>query len=326
MPYTHLKPFDRMEIQLRFEGGESLRSIAKEMGRAPSTISREIKRNSGPRRRYKAARAQTSSQERRKRCRKPKTLEKHPELRSYVVERLREQWSPEQIAGSARKAFPFQRWMRVCHETIYTFVYTNKRQGGELYTHLRQAHRTRRRRGNRKEKRGLLPGRVNIALRPPGAENRSRRGHWEGDTVIGAHHQGGFVTLAERKTRFLLAAPIANRKADTVHKALLHLLQRIFEPYRRTLTLDNGKEFAHFKLLEEQIGIRTYFADPYCSWQRGTNENTNGLLRQYFPKKTTLLHVTPEHLNSVVQKLNNRPRKTLGYRTPHELFSGALQL
>jgi len=325
MPYTHLTPFERGIVEFMYRAHCSMRLIADELGRSVSTISRELKRNVNARGKYHAVQAQHRYIDERKKCVKPCKLDVNEELREYVERNLKEeQWSPDEIAETLRHDFPWNRSMRICYETIYTFIYKNKRAGGDLFKHLRQAHRSRRRRGNTKGKRGQIKDRINIILRPDGANNRSRNGHWEGDTIIGKNHQGGVVTLNERRLGFLLAAPISNRKVETVNRAIIQCFFQIPERLRRTLTLDNGLEFAGFKDIQEALGLDIYFADPYSPWQRGSNENLNGLIRQYLPKGSDLTTLTQPHLNTITQKLNNRPRKRLNYQTPAKLMSVAL--
>jgi len=303
-----------------------MRFIADELGRNVSTISRELKRNVNARGKYHAVHAQHRYIDERKKCVKPCKLDANIELHEYVTRTLEdEQCSPEQIANTIDREHPWEYAMRICYETIYTFIYKDKRYGGDLFKHLRQAHRTRRRRGNNKGKRGQIKDRVSINLRPKGASNRSRNGHWEGDTIIGKNHQGGLVTLNERRLCFLLAAPIANRKIETVNRAIIECFFHIPQRLRRTLTLDNGLEFAGFKNIQEVLGLDVYFADPYSPWQRGSNENLNGLIRQYLPKGSDLTTLTQLHLNTITQKLNNRPRKRLNYQTPAKLMSVALE-
>ena len=329
MPYAHLTPFDRCSIEILREGGMSIRRIAAELGRSPSTISRELKRNSALRGRYKANGAQRAYRERRKLSVKPVKLEKCLRLRGYVEEKLIEKWSPDEIAGALPRAYPRDRTMRISHETIYTFVYADKRGGGTLYTHLRQAHRTRRRRGNKKGKRGLLPGRVGIEKRPKIVNERRRAGDWEAGLVLGRQQGPAILTLVERKYGYLLAKKVPDRRAYTVGRAICKAFRAINLTLVKTITFDNGKEFAHFKMIEKDLDTLTYFADPYAAWQRGTNENTNGLIRQYIPKKADLNALDQAYLNEVVQALNNRPRKRLDYRTPAEIFpmdAVALQL
>ena len=326
MSYTHLTPFERGDLASMHRAYCSMRYMAKELGRSVSTISRELKRNVNARGKYKAVNAQIRYLEQRKKCVKPHKLKQNKALLEYVRSKLKEEWSPEQIANTVRKDYPWQRAMRISYETIYAFVYRDKRKGGTLFSHLRQAHRTRRRRGNSKGIRGQIKDRVSINVRPDGANNRSRNGHWEGDTLIGKNHQGGLVTLSERKNGFLLAIPIANRKSETVNRAILQAYALIPKRLRRTLTLDNGLEFSGFKTLERELGIKVYFADPYSPWQRGSNENTNGLIRQYLPKGSDLTTLTQDYLNTITQKLNNRPRKKLHYQTPAQLMGVALEL
>jgi len=320
MPYTHLTPFEGYHVELRRQGGTSIRAIARELNRSPSTLSRELKRNANHQNKYRAIPAQQRYTDVRKRSVRSTILPTRAPLRQYVSAKLREQWSPEQIANALRRNFRRDATMRISHESIYAFVYADKRAKGDLYKELRQGHRQRQRRGNAHQKRGLIPGRVSIDERPAAVDTRVRSGHWEGDTIHGAHHKGGVVTLVERKTRVLVAAPITDFKASTINQAIEAAFQDMPARLIRTLTLDNGKEFAEFKQLEELLQARIYFADPYSSWQRGTNENTNGLIRQYLPKRTDLRNLDNAYLQTIVQALNNRPRKTLNHRTPAERF------
>jgi IS30 family transposase len=327
MPYTHLTPFERGIVEFLYRAYCSIRFIARMLKRSPSTISRELKKNVNARGKYHAVKAQHRYIDERKKCVKQCKLDTNSELREYVTRNLeQEQWSPEQIAATVRRDYSWSDTMRICYETIYTFIYKDKRKGGDLFKHLRQARRTRRRRGNTKGKRGQIKDRISINLRPKGATNRSRNGHWEGDTIIGKNHKGGVVTLNERRLGFLLAAPIANRKVETVNRAIIECFLHIPKHLRRTLTLDNGLEFAGFKSIGKHLGIDIYFADPYSPWQRGSNENLNGLIRQYLPKGSDLTTLTQPHLNTITQKLNNRPRKRLHYQTPAKLMSVALGL
>lgn len=329
MPYTHLTPFERGHISSLRRAGWSARRIARDLDRSPSTISRELKRSSDRRGRYQALQAQLAYQTRRTRCVKPRKLEQHPRLRTYVCAKIKEKWSPDEIARTLRLDFARDRSMRVSHETIYTFVYADKRQNGVLYTHLRQAHRTRRRRRNTYNKRGLFPGRVGIERRPKIVDTRRRVGDWEGDLVHGRQGAPAILTLVERKHGYLLARKVDDKRAYTVARAFLKAFRSIPDKLLKTITLDNGNEFADFKTIEKDLQTTIYFADPYAAWQRGTNENTNGLLRQYIPKKADLHALTQNDLNLIVEELNNRPRKRLNYRTPAQLFQKltvALQL
>lgn len=323
MPYTHLSPFERGNIELLLRSGWSVRRIAREMGRSPSTISRELARTRRPRARYRAIAAQQAYRQRRSRSVKPRRLMANPRLRRYVEAKLREKWSPDQIAQSLRRHFPRDRAMRISHETIYVFVYADKRAGGTLYEHLRQAHRIRRRRGNARGMRGLLPGRVCIDRRPKVVHSRRRTGDWEADLVLGRQSGPAILTLVERKHGYLLARKVKDRRAYTVARAIVDAFRAIPRAFVKTITFDNGKEFAHFKTLEAQLDAQAYFAHPYAAWERGSNENTNGLLRQYVPKKADLHLLEPSNLIAIAHALNNRPRYRLNYRTPAETFKKA---
>src|SRR5215210_845804 len=215
--------------------------------------------------------------------------------------------------------------MRMSHEGICRWIYADARSGGSLYQCLRWQHRRRRKQRRYGSLRGLIPGRVSIRERPAVVHRRSRFGDWEGDTIYGRNTRDCLLTQVERKSRYLVAGKINDRRASTV--ALRHIEHFSVMPmsWRRTLTVDNGSEFAAFSQVEQYSGVRVFFADPYCAWQRGTNENTNGLLRRYFPKGTDFSDVSPEQLAAVVETLNNRPRKCLDYRTPVEVVQRALR-
>jgi len=323
MPYTHLSALERCTLEFLLKAGLSFRAIAQELGRSPSTISRELAPNRRGRGSYRALDAQYAYRGRRAHSRKPQKLVAHTQLCRYVETKLTEDWAPEQIAGRLPLDYPNDATMRISHETIYAFIYADKRANGTLYTHLRQAHRKRRRRANAHGKRGLLPGRVCIEQRPAMVESRQRTGDWEADLVFGRQSGPVIVTLVERKHRYLLAHKVENKRAYPVGRAILHAYRGIPLSAIHTITFDNGKEFAHFKSLEHALDASTYFAHPYAAWERGTNENTNGLLRQYIPKGSDLRNLTQKDLNSIVRKLNNRPRKILGFRTPAQDFKQA---
>ncbi len=214
--------------------------------------------------------------------------------------------------------------MRVAPETIYQWAFRDAVDGGELYRCLRRRHRKRRKQGRYGAGRGLIPGRVSIHERPGRVDGRRHYGDWEGDVVAGKQGSGGLVTLVERKSRYLSAAKLTSGKAPSVAQSLTRLLAPLPKRLCRTLTLDNGKEFAAFKDLEAEPGIKVYFADPYSAWQRGSNENTNGLLRQYIPKGCDMKAISPHRLAEAVRTLNDRPRKCLGYKTPREVMSARL--
>ena len=243
----------------------------------------------------------------------------------FRMTRLRRDWSPEQIAGRLRRDHGPDRRMRISHETIYQWIYRDAEDDGTLFDHLRRRHRRRRKQGRYGAGRGLIPGRVSIAERPAIVQRRARFGDWEGDTLEGARSKGGIASLVERKSRYVLAAPLCDKSAAVMAAQAGKALKWLPRCMRQTLTVDNGKEFAAFRTIEKQTGVNVYFADPYSAWQRGCNENTNGLLRQYFPKGSDLSGLNRFALASAVKRLNHRPRKCLGYQSPHEVLSTAVR-
>ena len=332
MSYTHLTEKDRRVISHLRLAKFSLREIARRLGRHHTSISREIKRN-GPTHPantvYWYYFTQPVAEERRHKARS-NYRQNNSALVKYVSDKLRLDWPPEAIAARLRMDFPTDDNMRVSHETIYRWAYLDASQKGDLHTHLRRRHKKRRRQKRYGSGRRFIPGRVSINQRPAIVETRERFGDWEGDTVEGAKGTGGIATHVERKSRYLVAAKLVDKKAVTMTTQSIKSFWRIPRAMRKTLTVDNGKEFSQFKELELRTGLNVYFADPYSAWQRGTNENTNGLLRHYFPKGINFQTVSEEELDLIVKKVNHRPRKCLGYRTPHEVFyqasSGALTM
>jgi len=239
-----------------------------------------------------------------------------PEVVAHIEEKIREDYSPEQISGTMKKAVG----VRVSHERIYQHLWQDKREGGKLYTHLRIAGgKKRRKRYGKKDWRGGIPDRVGIEDRPRIVETKRRFGDWEADLVSGAHHRGFLVTLVERKSKFALIGHVVKKTAEAVSAEVIRLLSRLRE-WVRTITYDNGREFCGHGGINEALGCQSYFAAPYHSWERGLNENTNGLIRQYFPKNTDLHRVAPDDIDFVTNRLNNRPRKALDFRTPEEVF------
>ena len=233
---------------------------------------------------------------------------------------LKQHWSPEQIAGRMAKDHPGKTEMRVCHETIYDWIRRDKQQGGNWKTFLRQSNRKRRKRYGTGEKRGQIKGRVDIDERPKVVDSKCRLGDWEGDTVEGAKGSGYLTTMVDRKSQYLVLGYSSTKKASAIRKVISRSFRRHDVLPCETITLDNGKEFAAHKRLSESLGGDVYFAKPYHSWERGLNENTNGLLRQHFPKGSDFSKVSMYRLRKVEAELNNRPRKTLGYRTPNEVM------
>lgn len=315
MSYQQLTQTQRYQIHARRDVGLSRRQIAKALGIHNSTVSRELRRNaidSG----YHPARAQSCSDHRRRTAKK--RTKRLPSMIAAVAGRLREEWSPEQIS---RFIAPLPG-MSVSHQWICTMIWDDKASGGDLWKHLRQPKRRSKHRAHAKSAGlGKIPNRVGIEHRPIEVNDRCFIGHWEGDTVVQGHKQSGLVTLVERRSGYLLAARLPKLTAELTQRAMVRLLK----PRRgavQTITLDNGSEFASHEDVAKALAAKIYFCDPYCSGQRGTNENTNGLIRQYFPKGTDFQNVSNAELRKVVDKLNDRPRKRLGYRTPAQVFLG----
>jgi len=317
---------EREEVSRGLAGGESLRAIARRLGRSPSTISREVVTNGG-RRRYRACRADKAALRRARRP-KPSKLASCARLRSAVEAKLELRWSPAQISGWLVKAFPDDPEMRVSHETIYVSLFVQARGAlrKELTRYLRSGHTTRRPKGHSvMNGQGQLRGTLNIRERPAEAEDRAVPGHWEGDLLMGKGMRA-IATLVERKTRFvmLIALP-AGHAADVVADALAAKIVELPDQLRRSLTWDQGKEMASHARFTDETGVPVYFCDPRSPWQRGSNENTNGLLRQYFPKRTEIAHYTQAELDDVAAQLNGRPRQTLGFKTPSQALDEALR-
>lgn len=332
MPYHHLSEHERYQIDHMILFGLSRREIGRRLHRSVGTISRELQRNGhsdgGG---YWNYRAQALATARRHQRRGPRRMREGSPLSDYVRRGLFQRWSPQQIARRLRLDHPRDAAMRISHEAIYQWVYADP-----AFWHEQLRRRHRRRKPHRPAgaaKAGQIVGRIGIEQRPAVVEKRTRLGDWESDTLLGAPGSGGVATHVERRTRLLLAARLDDRGAT-------HFARRSLAAFRaaglgagtlpgagagvrccRTLTADNGKEFADFKRLEKGLGLRVYFARPYAAWERGTCENTNGLLRDYFPKGTDFRTITNRQVAYAVWSLNNRPRKCLGYRTPVEVFS-----
>lgn len=309
--HTKLAPQERDEIARLNAQGCSLRAIARAVGRNVATISRELQRNRFGEH-YVAIHAQQKALKRKSRAGRRHPL-KEPEVYAYVLDKLRLGWSPEQIAG--RLELEHGRKV-ISHESIYRFIYAEENKDRKWWEYLRRKQKTRRKKYGRKSQKATIPGRVSIHERPEEVETRSEIGHWEGDSVVGKAHKGGVHTQVERKTRLLLAAKLGDLTSSETVKAQQKLFSWLPEELKKSTTVDNGREF----YLHQQFELPVYFADPYSSFQRGTNENTNGLLREYFPKKTDFSQVTQEEIDEVVREINNRPRKCLQFKTPVEEF------
>src|SRR5690242_19882557 len=317
---------EREEISRGLAGGESLRTIAARLGRAPSTVAREVAVNGG-RRRYRACSADKAAIRRMRRP-KPSKLATCPRLRAAVEAKLELRWSPTQISGWLVDTFPSDPEMRVSHETIYLSLFVQSRGAlrKELTRYLRSGHSTRRPKGHSvMNGQGRLRGVLNIRERPAEAEDRAVPGHWEGDLLFGSRMRA-IATLVERKTRFVMLIALPNgHAADVVADALSKKIVELPAQLRRSLTWDQGKEMASHARFTDETGVPVYFCDPRSPWQRGSNENTNGLLRQYFPKRTEISHYTQAELDDVAAELNGRPRQTLGFKSPSQALDEALR-
>lgn len=316
---------DRVEIRLELERGVSFRRIAVALGRSASTVSREVAANGG-RDAYAPMAAHRRACEL---ARRPKAtkLAARPELCARVIEELEALWSPTQIRARLRAEFPDRPEMWVSHETIYKSIYIQGR--GELRRELARCLRTgraQRRAQGRIEQRGRIPNMIMISERPAEAVDRAIPGHWEGDLIIGKNGSSAIATLVERATRYVLLAHIKDQRAETVCEALIARVATLPEHLWRSLTWDQGKEMSQHERFTDETGIDVYFCDPRSPWQRGSNENTNGLLRQYFPKGTSLRGYTQDDLDAVAVSLNGRPRQTLGWQTPAERLNELLAL
>jgi IS30 family transposase len=321
MPGGHVTRSERDTIARMHSAGHADAEIARTLGRARTTIWRELRRNADPDGRYDPCRAQRRAGERRAVANRSRgTKLGRGRLRGHVRRRLGSTWSPEQIAGRLPLEHPGDPRMRVSHETIYRHVREDRESGGTLWKRLRRSRRRNRKRyGGGRDGRGRIRDRVGIEQRPAEVESRSRLGDWEGDTVVGSRQRGCVAVQVERRSRYVVAAVTGDRRSGSVNAGLASAIRHVPRRLRRTLTLDNGKEFAGHVALR-RLGWTVYFANPYSSWERGTCENTNGLLREFLPKGESLLGLSSERLAGYVRLLNNRPRKCLGYRTPREVL------
>jgi len=313
MNYKQLIDSQRYQIESYLKAGYSQNKIAKALGVNKSTISRELKRN-GKKRCYNAAFAIAVSKERRVEAYKQTTFNSN--MQRYINNKLiNHQWSPEQIKGRC----DLKGIDMVSIERIYQYIYENQSQGGYLYKHLRTARRWRKKRLHRKHQRGQIPNRMMIDQRPEVVDIKARFGDWEVDTIIGKNHKSAILTLTERKSQFELMAKTNGTKAISVKKQMINLLAP-FKQLVKTITSDNGKEFALHQEIANKLQADFYFANPYSPWQRGLNEYQNKLIRQYLPKKTDFNTITQQNIIMIISKLNSRPRKSLGYKTPNEVF------
>ena len=314
MKYKQLTLTERYHISLFLERGWTQKEIAKHLGVHPSTISREVRRNwdtHADKYEYTTAHFNTKYRHRSK----PKYTVMTSKIEIYIREKLKAGWSPEQIAGRMKR----DGIGSISHETIYQFIYRNKANKGRLYKYLRHKNKKYHKRCNDYQSRGTIIDRVMIEKRPKIVEKKKRIGDLEIDTVIGKDHIGALVTAVDRKSKFTLIRKVPSKHAEIVTMALIEMLEPI-KPVIKTITSDNGKEFAYHKQVSEILDTDFYFANPYHSWERGLNEHTNGLIRQYLPKKTDFTQISKEDVITIQEKLNHRPRKVLNYRTPYEVF------
>lgn len=319
MSYKQLTYADRVKLSTLMQQGLSIRKIAVLIGVHFSTLYRELDRNrchitDGA---YRPSKAERRTRNRRRKSRR----NKHYTDSDFLLVRklLRQKWSPEQIVGHIRRFKLMDR--RMSHETIYQYIWLDKENGGNLWTHLRQSSKLRRKRYRSYDSRGRLAAKRHISERPASVESRRHIGHWEIDTMFGQGSNECIVTLTERKTGFELIGKLSNKSTRSLNKKVIRLINRYPEMFK-TITADNGTEFHQYKEIERKCNVKFYFANPYHSWERGTNENTNGLIRQYLPKHLSLQMISQQDCDRIADHLNDRPRKRYGYKTPNELFLG----
>jgi len=317
MPYSHFTNDDRDALQVLKDHGLGIDIVARIIGKHPSSAYREVRRNSSHGC-YISRKAQVAADTRRMDSR-PSPVRGNKPLMACVEGLLQQDLSPQQIAGriSLEDRHPGRH---ISHETIYRYIYEEARRGNDLRQHLRQGHKTRRKHRLVKDRRGIIPNRTFIDSRPSIVTRKARCGDWEGDTIEGSKKQGYVATFVERKTKYLVAYKLDHKTAKSLVKGAEKAFVSIPKKYLKTCTVDNGKEFASHDDLAKALRMKIYFAHPYHSWERGLNEHTNGLIRQYLPKKRSLADLSRKELAKIVDRLNNRPRRSLGYRTPQEAF------
>jgi len=315
----HITKTQRYIIQVMLEKGYTQKEIALLLKRDKSVISREVSRNCDQRDgEYHPELAQRKYEDRQ--AKKAKKVSFTDEIKAYVNEKLTKKYSPEQIVGVANK----ENRSCVSHERIYQYIWEDKRLGGDKHIHLRTAGKRYRKRGNKKDRRGIITNRVGIEKRPNVVEERKRIGDLEIDTIIGKNHQGAIITINDRATGKLKMAKVESKDAKVIAQAGIQVLSE-WMPHLKTITSDNGKEFARHDLFSQNLGVEFYFAKPYHSWERGSNENLNGLIRQYIPKKTDFSTLKDEYIQYVEDELNNRPRKRFDFESPNTIFNQLIE-
>lgn len=315
MSYNHLTSSERDQLYVLREIDKlSISKIAEEMNRSQSTISRELRRNSFADKLYLPDKAQQMVESRRKES-KEKFGSVGETTIVHIKQHLEQYHSPEQLCGRMK----LEGLDSVSYETIYQMIYADHQGLGKYRKYLRQKQKKRRRKGN-KQKRGVIPGRVGIENRPPIADLKTEIGHWEGDTVIGANHQGVIVTYVDKASKYLLAGLVKNKTVEQVNQLTIKLFAEVKQSFRTTITFDNGREFCGHQEIATKLDLDVFFANPYHSWERGLNEHTNGLIRQFVPKGKSFNIKMEEEFQEYVELINHRPRKSLDYRTPYEVF------
>jgi IS30 family transposase len=325
--YQQLQTDERIRIELWLSESVSIQEIGRRLARSPSTISRELRRNredAGTA--YRAKEAQMVYSSRRQASRPKPKLDSNGVLWGVVCEMLRWQWSPQEMAAMLKRTFPEQASYQVSHETIYNAIYAQPKGElrRELVACLRQGRSKRMPRTRGHDRRGQIPDMVSIHVRPPEINDRLMPGHWEGDLIKGAGNKSAVAVLVERMSRSVLLAKMPDASAASALQAFTNKLQSLVEPLRQTMTYDQGKEMSRHAELTQATGVKVYFCDPHSPWQRGSCENTNGLLRQYMPKGTDLSVYSQAELDAIADRLNTRPRKTLGWLTPLQVLAKVL--
>ena len=327
MKYNRLSLFEREIISNMLFADFTYREIARELNRSPSTISREIAKRPGAKLNYVASICHKHA-EKMAGLRNPnRKLDKNKKLYQFILNRLRKYWSPEQISNILKIKYPKDKLMQVSPETIYSYIYILPRGDlkKEIVSLLRHKQKSRKKRSNDNNKRGQIPDMISIDKRPTEVENRIVPGHWEGDLIVGKDHKSALGTIVERTTRTLLLVKLKGMDAETVRIAFAKKVKKLPSVISKSMTYDRGKEMSQHKLFTKETKMVVYFAHPYSPWERGTNENTNGLIRQFFPKGTDFNNVTRYQIKKVEKLLNERPRKVLNFETPKERMTKLLR-
>ncbi len=318
---------EREELSRLLSQGRTLTAIAGQLSKNKGTISRETRRAGMNRHTYRAHKAHCHAQRQKRLQGRKRKMEYNRELRSFVLAKLKKRWSPDQIAQELTKVYPDDMSMRISHESIYSYIYVLPRGSlkKELLSYLRQQKKYRRRKGKNQprtdEKLGSIPEMISIEERPKEVEDRTIPGHWEGDLILGKYKRSALGTIVERTTRTVILVPLVNKDAESVRKAFSREMKKLPKQMKLSLTYDQGKEMSRHKLFTKETKIKVYFAHPGIPWERGTNENTNGLIRQFFPKGTDFTQVSGKEIKHVQDLLNGRPRRALNYRKPYEVFN-----